>query len=110
MELGILILKEEELLDTLIKKFTSIDVKNITVLESNSLATGIGNKSKKKDINIFGSIRHMLDYFNDESRVVLIPTRIEKIEEIKKVIDTLVSKQQYLFFTVAMSNIEGTIE
>ena len=110
MELGIVILKEEELLETLIKRFTSINVKNITVLESNSLATGLGNKSKKKDINIFGSIRHMLDYFNDESRVLLIPTQTDKIDEIKSILADLVPKHQYLFFTVSIFNIEGMVE
>lgn len=110
MKLCTIILKEEEILDTLIKKLTINDIKNITVLESNTLASEYNNKPKKKDINIFGSIRYMLDYFNDESRVILIPIKDDKIDTLKKVVSNLVKKDDYLLFTLSIDNIEGTLE
>ena len=47
-----MILKEEELLDTLIKRLTSNDIKNITVLESDTFISENNNKNRKKDVNI----------------------------------------------------------
>jgi len=110
MELCVLILREEELLDALIKKLTISDIKNITVLESNTYTSEYGNKSKKKDINIFSSIRYMLDYFNDESRVILIPIKSDKIDDIKTIISDLIPTHQYLLFTIPVNNVEGTLE
>lgn len=109
MDLCVIILKEEEILDTLLKKFTVEDIKNVTVLESDTV-TCEQHKQKKKDINIFGSIRYMFDYLNDESRVILIPIKSDRIEIIKEIVSDIVPKHQYILFTIAINNIEGTLE
>lgn len=110
MELAIMILKEEELLDTLIKRLTSNDIKNITVLESDTFISENNNKNRKKDVNIFGSIRYMLDYFNDESRLIFIPIKNDRVDIVKNIVKDLIPSHQYLFFTIPMNNVEGTLE
>ncbi|MBE6144408.1 MAG: hypothetical protein E7169_02420 [Firmicutes bacterium] len=110
MELAIMILKEEELLDTLIKRLTSNDIKNITVLESDTFISENNNKNRKKDVNIFGSIRYMLDYFNDESRLIFIPIKNDRVDIVKNIVKDLIPSHQYLFFTIPMNNMEGNLE
>jgi len=106
MKLAILILKDEELLDTFIKKCTSSNIKNITVLESDSYETEkIGNK-RKNTSHILNSIRYMLDYYNDESRTILVPVNDEKLEEVKTIIKSLVPSEHYILMVV---NLEETI-
>lgn len=110
MELCVMILKEEELLDVLIKKLTNSDFKNITVLESETFTSEHKSKPKKKDVNIFGSLRYMLDYFNDESRTILIPTNCDRINIIKEIVKDIIPSPQYLLFTIPINNLEGTLE
>ena len=86
MKLVVLILKDEELLDTFIKRCTNNNIKNITVLESNSYETEKIGSKRRHDSNILNSIRYMLDYYNDESRTILVPVNDEKLEEVKTTI------------------------
>ncbi len=108
MNLCITILKEESLLNELIKKLTNSDIKNITILSSTNVVTE--KSSRKKEISILGSLRYMLDYFNDESKVILIPCSHEKIEAIKLIIADLIPNHQYLFFSLKIDNVEGKID
>lgn len=110
MELCLIILKEEDLLDDLVKRLTANDIKNITVLESNTFTSEHNSRNRKKDVNIFGSIRYMLDYFNDESRVILIPIKSDRIDVLKAIVKDLIPVHQYFLFTMQVNNVEGTME
>ena len=52
----------------------------------------------------------MLDYYNNEGRVILIPTKEEKVEVIRQVISDLVPNHQYIFFTLKINNVQGKVE
>lgn len=107
MEFCIMILKEESLLDSLVKALNKEAVKNITILNSLSVTN---EKKHKNDISILGSLRYMLDYYNNEGRVILIPTKEEKVEVIRQVISDLVPNHQYIFFTLKINNVQGKVE
>ncbi len=107
MKLVVLILKDEELLDTFIKKCTSNNIKNITVLESNSYETEKIGSKRKHDSHILNSIRYMLDYYNDESRTILVPVNNEKLEELKNIIKSLVPSEHYTLMVVNLEEIIG---
>ena len=109
MEICIIILKEEELFDKLAKELTENDIKNITVLESNTLVSDLSNKKSKKDIKIFGSIRSILDYFNDESKLILIPLKSDLLDTVKKILKANVADSSYLLFTIPIANVEGKL-
>lgn len=106
MNLCITILKEESLLNELIKKLNSSNIKNITILNSSSITSEKHHRTK--EISILGSLRYMMDYYNDESKVILIPT--SDIETVKTIIADIIPNHQYLFFTINMNNIEGKID
>lgn len=107
MKLAILILKEEELLDAFIKKCASNEIKNITVMESNSYESEKVGKRVKNDTHILNSIRYMLDYYNDESRVLLIPISSDKFEKLKEITNSLVSLDQYTLMSINIEEIIG---
>jgi nitrogen regulatory protein PII-like uncharacterized protein len=107
MKLIVLILKEEEILDKFIKKCTSMNIKNITVLESNSYECDSTGSKRKNNANILNSIRYMLDYYNDESRTILIPVNDEKYVEVKDIIKNLVPSNQYTLMAINIEEIIG---
>jgi nitrogen regulatory protein PII-like uncharacterized protein len=107
MKLIVLILKEEEILDKFIKKCTSMNIKNITVLESNSYECDSTESKRKNNANILNSIRYMLDYYNDESRTILIPVNDEKYVEVKDIIKNLVPSNQYTLMAINIEEIIG---
>lgn len=107
MKLVVLILKDEELLDTFIKRCTNNNIKNITVLESNSYETEKIGSKRRHDSNILNSIRYMLDYYNDESRTILVPVNDEKLEEVKTTIKSLVPSEHYILMVINLEEIIG---
>jgi hypothetical protein len=110
MTLCILILKEEDLLDDLFHKFKKNDVKNITVLSSVSMVNEYVNKNKNRDVRIFGTLRHLVDYFSDDSRTLLIVCEDDMVNTISDDIKQIVPEHQYVFFTVAINNLQGSLE
>lgn len=107
MKLVILILKKEDLLDTFIKKCTVSNIKNITVLDSNSYESEKTGTKRKHDANILNSIRYMLDYYNDESRTILVPIDNEKLDKLKQIIKNLTASENYTLMVINLEEIIG---
>ncbi len=107
MKLVVLILKEEEVLDKFVKRCTNSNIKNITVIESDSYETEKVGSKRKHESNILNSIRYILDYYNDESRTILIPVNTEKLEEVKNIIKSLVPSEQYTLMVINLEEIIG---
>lgn len=105
MELSIIILKEDELFETLIERLRENEFKNITLLQSETF------KSKKERNNtILNSIKSFLESFSEESRVLLIPVEKDKIVKLKEIVRILLSSNDYLLLTVPVNNIEGNLK
>lgn len=108
MKLSFLIIKEEDLLDDLLKKLTENKFENITIFDSNSCETEKG--IRRKQTNFFSSIRYMMEFYNDESKTLLIPTKKEKVELLKQTIKDLIPDHKFAFFTVDIGDVEGYIK
>lgn len=110
MALCILILKEEDLLDDLLHHFKENNVNNITVLSSTSMVSEYAGKNKNRDVHIFGTLHHLVDYFSDNSRVLMIVCEEDRVDIISKNIKKIIPEHEYLFFTVPINNIQGKLE
>ena len=62
MKLAILILKEEELLDKLIKSLNENNFHNLTTINSECVSSNGNNKN----VRVFSSLRYLMNYFYDE--------------------------------------------
>lgn len=108
MYLMVIIIKEEEKLEDLLHHFREKNVSNITVLQSISEVRS--SQSKMKEPKIFGSLRFLKDYYSDESRVILHLGSQGEIEVLKQVVREAIHTDEYVFFTVAVSDFEGNIQ
>ena len=105
MKLAILILKEEELLDKLIKELNENNFHNLTTINSESVATNGNNKS----VRVFSSLRYIMNYFYDDSRVMLIPIEEDKIDDLFKATSNILTKDKYMFLILPVDRIEGKL-
>ena len=103
MNLGILILKDEDLLDEVLTDLKKSNYKNITFLNSYTYNLEEGNKN----IGIIASIRKIVDFYKEESRIVLIEVPSSKIDNLKEVIKKSLSFNQYSFYTIKIDNYKG---
>ena len=106
MKLAILILKEEELLDKLIKELNENNFHNLTTINSESVATSGNNKS----VRVFSSLRYIMNYFYDDSRVMLIPIEEDKIDDLFKVTSNILTKDKYMFLIFEAVNCNVTYQ
>ncbi|MEG0408877.1 MAG: hypothetical protein RR623_08395 [Bacilli bacterium] len=108
MKLAVLILKDDNKLDELLTVLSKENYRRVTVLNSNSYETEKGKKNSKQT-NIFASIRYMVDFYNDESKTIFIPTTKDRIENLKEIIKGFIKKEEYTFFSIDISDLEGSI-
>lgn len=104
MKLVVLILKQEELLNKFIKECSRNNIKNVTVFDSDSYEDE-GNK--KRNTKVLNSIRYALNYYNDESKTIIIPIPNEKIDVLKDIVKDLVPSDQYTLITINIEDIIG---
>ncbi|MEG0267040.1 MAG: hypothetical protein RR659_05280, partial [Bacilli bacterium] len=102
MKLAVLILKDDNKLDELLTVLSKENYRRVTVLNSNSYETEKGKKNSKQT-NIFASIRYMVDFYNDESKTIFIPTTKDRIENLKEIIKGFIKKEEYTFFSIDIS-------
>lgn len=105
MKLGITILKDENRLDDLLHKFKANDLKNITIINSNSKVSNFNDHKNR----IYGSLRTFFDYYNDESRIILNIINDNEIENLKNILKDTLQLNQYSFFTIEINDVEGNI-
>lgn len=106
MELCFILLKEENKLDKLVKKLSESGFKNVIILNADSHS----EYEKNNGSSIFNSLRYMIDSFNDESRLVLVISDSAEVSEIGKIASNVASKEEYLFFSFPINNVEGFIK
>lgn len=105
MKLAILILKEEELLDKLIKSLNENNFHNLTTINSECVSSNGNNKN----VRVFSSLRYLMNYFYDDSRVMLIPIAENKIDDLFKVAADILTKDKYMFLVLPVDRIEGKL-
>ena len=105
MKLAILILKEDELLDKLIKKLNENNFHNLTTINSECISPSGNNKS----VQVFSSLRYIMNYFYDDSRVIFIPIEEEKVDDLFKVTSNILTKDKYMFLILPVDRIEGKL-
>ena len=105
MKLALLILKEEELLDRLIKELNENNFHNLTTVNSESVAINGNNKN----VRVFSSLRYIMNYFYDDSRIMLIPVEEEKINDLFNVTSNILTKDKYTFLILPIDRIEGKL-
>ena len=110
MKLCLTILKQEDLLDTIIKKYQDNGIYNITVIDSTSIVKEYRVENKRKVENIIGTFRHLVDYVNDDSVLIMNIVQNEKISVIKSILTNTVAYKNYNFFTIDINYIDGEIE
>lgn len=103
MKLGITILKNEDKLENLLHNFKINDLKNVTIINSNSKVSNFNNHKNR----VYGSLRTFFDYYNDESKVILNIINDNELEKLKKILKA--NLNQYTFFTIEISDLEGNI-
>ncbi len=101
MKLCVLILKEEQKLDSLIRELEISNIKDITILNSHSIIDGKTTKSARA----FSSIRHMLNYVYDESRAILIYVEKEQIITVKEVVSSMFKPEQCNCFAIDVESV-----
>ena len=110
MVLCVLILKEEDLLDELLHDFKLNNVNNVTLLSSVSMVNEYTNKNRNKDVHFYGTLRHLVDYFNDDSRTLMIVCQDDMVHLIGGNIKKIIPENQYMFFTIPINNVQGKID
>lgn len=108
MKMSILIIKEEDLLDDLLKKLAEHKFEDITIINTNSCETEKG--IRKSQSNLFSSIRYMMEFYNDESRTLLIPVKKERVELLKTTVKDLIPEHKFAFCTLNIGDVEGYIK
>ena len=109
MKMCVIFLREEELLEQVVNKLLKNGIKNITMLNSTTFEEKGAINKKGKEINMFGSLRFLLNYYNDESRVILCPCKEEETIIIQNVIKTLVPASEYFLFVTDIYNVQGNL-
>lgn len=110
MVLCTLILKEEDLLDEILHEFKEKNIKNITVLSSLSMVNEYVNKNKNRDLRIFGTLRHLVDYYSDDSRILLVACDEKLVDSVYNSAKKIIPEHQYLLFSISINNIQGKLE
>lgn len=109
MKLGIIVMKEEEKLERFIQILDSHNIKNITILNADCVAHDHVGKNKNKNVKIFGSIRYIMNYFYDDSRMVIFPFEETELEDIQKMANDHLSRNEFLFIVLPLDRIEGSL-
>lgn len=103
MKLGMIIFKEEELTEKLIKNLVDNNFQDMII--TNGEVPSFNNSN----VRIISTLRHFMNYFYDDSRIIFILISEEKIEELSKLITNILTKNKYIFLTLAIDRIEGNI-
>ena len=103
MKLGMIIFKEEELTEKLIKNLVDNNFQDMII--TNGEVPSFNNSN----VRIISTLRHFMNYFYDDSRIIFILIPEEKIEELSKLITNILTKNKYIFLTLAIDRIEGNI-
>lgn len=103
MKLWLLILKEEDLLDDLVHRFQECNIHHVTVLKSDSVVEE-SKRKKSNEVRMFGTLRYLLEYDNEESRVLYITTDRDDVNDI---VSDLVPEHQYILFQIPVEGMWG---
>lgn len=109
MKLVVFVLKEEDKLEKFVQRLDTHNIKNITILNANCVAHDHVGKNRNKNVKIFGSIRYIMNYFYDDSRLVLFPVEEEKIEEMEKLAQEILLKNEFMFMVLPLDRVEGSL-
>jgi hypothetical protein len=109
MQLLILILKDIDCIDTLIKSLAAEGVKGGTILEGKGMANVL---MKSEDLPVFGMMRHLMtDTVRESSHVLLFVLRDEQVlktkSTIKKITGDLNEPGKGIMFSIPLTSVEG---
>jgi len=108
LKLLIFILNKVEMVDTLLKKFTSENISGATIANTRGMLQKLMSDD---DLNIIGSFRHLINPKRSENKTIFMVVKEEKIKEIVEIIESIVGSldepDSGLLFTIPIDYVRG---
>lgn len=108
MKAVVLVLNKVECLEKLLITLAEAGIKGGTIIESTGMARALGDS---EDLNIFGSLRMLLDPSREESKTMFFVIEDEQVSIVKKIIKEVVGDlnmpQTGILFGVDLDFVDG---
>lgn len=107
MQLLVVILKNEALLDDILKKLAEEGVKGGTILEGKGMGEELMNM---EDLPMFGTLKKLLRDDEDKTHVALFVIRDEMVVEARETVKSMVNLKEPntgIMFVVPITYVEG---